>query len=240
MTKGTLLAVAALALVVGCGGGRDDAGAIRVALARSPGTYLHYDGRVWWGRPVDVSVARIRPPRDGFAVALLEVRWAGRVHERQWVLLRERAGRWRVLGGAARATMLGCGLAPAGVVSGLVGGCMLQRVDTEGLVRGPADARPATVAERAGLVATARHAIFDGRDACVRYTFGISRVDEGWASGAYEFRPPYRSCQVGNGVSIFHRLGSRWRHVADASSGFACSTAPPGVVRSLFGTCSLG
>jgi hypothetical protein len=106
-------------------------------------------------------------------------------------------------------------------------------------VRGATSMRPPTAAERTGIVGAASRA-FHGEDRCVQYKIGISRLDSRYAAVSYVFHEPYVHCLVGNGVSIYVRTRSGWRHVADASSGFSCSQAPPGVVRTLFGDCWTG
>jgi hypothetical protein len=126
----------------------------------------------------------------------------------QRVVLHRRNGRWRFVGRSAA------------------------------LVRGPRATRSATAAERRAIVGDARRRIFQGHDRCVHYAIGISRVDERYAIVGYEFRKPYLDCRLGNGESLFlRRAGGAWRELSEASDGWDCVAAPPGVIRSLAGSC---
>lgn len=106
-----------------------------------------------------------------------------------------------------------------------------------GVISGPRAQRPATAAELAAISTVARSGIFDGRDSCITYRAQISTLDPRYAGVQYAYRKPYGTCLVGNGVSVFVRSASSWRHLEDASTPFLCNSLPPGVVRSLYGVC---
>ena len=231
-TRIGLLVLAALAVAAP---GEQDEGT-RAALERSPLTYFHYGSAQWWGRPVDVDVARTRTS-GAWAGAVLHVRTAGRTLARQFALLRRRDGVWRVTVTSSPPGGLPCEAAPRAVVRRLFGFC-IPRITPISMIVGPVRSRGATTAERAAVVRAARRRVFGGHDRCVRYGVDVSRVDARFARVRYRFVPPLRGCLVGNGDSLFRRTPSgRWLHVADASDPFECDLAPAGVVRSLLGTC---
>ena len=125
----------------------------------------------------------------------------------QWIKLRRETGTWRI----ASAEMA--------------------------VIRGPRMRRPATAAELAAISMAARRVIFHGRDSCITYRAQISTLDPRYAGVQYDQHKPYGACLVGDGVSVFARSASGWRHLEDASTPFFCNSFPPGVVRSLYGVC---
>ena len=101
----------------------------------------------------------------------------------------------------------------------------------------PRAQRPATAAELAAISTVARGVVFHGRHCCVTYRAQISTLDPRYAGVQYDLHKPYGTCLVGNGVSVFVRGASGWRHLEDTSEPFFCNSLPPGVVRSLYGGC---
>jgi hypothetical protein len=197
------------ALLLAAGCGGSQRSAVAQELADSPRTYLHYRDRGWWGRDVRISVARLRVWRD-VATARVLVSPAADPLDTQRIALRRSGGRWRIV------------------------------ASSDGLVRGPRSTRAATAVERRAIVADASRRIFQGHDRCVSYGIAVSRLDERYAVVGYDFRKPYADCLLGNGESLYRRdADGAWRELSEASDGWACLAAPPGVIRSLDGSCWL-
>jgi hypothetical protein len=238
----SLAALGAAAVLAGCGtvGGRGgaDAAAIRAVLARSPLSLLHYGSARWWGREPHLTLTvHVTHDRRYARAVITAAPWKGR-RARQLVLLARR-GTWRIADTGSRAVGLRCSSAPAAVMRDLFGGCAHVDVFDGPLLEGPHAIRPATRGEQTALAAFERRNLFHGHDRCVTYAVSVSRVDERWAEVAYRFHKPYVDCVLGNGVSLVVRRGARWHEVSEASEAFICGLAPPGVVRSLDGACSL-
>jgi hypothetical protein len=224
-------AVSAVVLAVAGCASHPQRRAVEQALARSPKTYWHYRAAVWWGKDPHLAVALVRVQGE-WAAARIDAPAAPNFG-RQWVLLRRAAGVWRVLDTrTGRATGFNCKLAPAPVIPRLVGGCTIHLPDTEsGLVQGPRAARLPTRAERSGIEASFVRRILSGRHVCPALSISVSRVDATWATAS-------ATCAAaGNGVVLYHRRKRGWTIADEASSGFPCTDAPPGVVRSLEGAC---
>ena len=236
-----LTACLAVVALTGCGHSAPrDRDAIKTLLIRSNATYLYYTSPLWWGTAIRPRLVRIGI--DGsFALAKIHVPGGPRIYRDQWVLLERGPRDWKLVATVlGRAYLLPCA-APADVARRLAGGCSHDAApDPRGVVTGPLATRPPTANERRTIIKAARAAIFAGRDACVRYSIAVSRLDGGFASVSYSFHKPYGNCLLGNGISIFKKSATGWKNIGSASDPFPCSYLPPGVVRSLFGECWTG
>jgi hypothetical protein len=202
----------------GCGGGGNQTAAIDQAIESSPLTYYHFRSAAWWGRPVTVTTELLHRSSSD-AVATVFVRSGGRTIASETFHLVKAGGTWTVSGSEATAT----------------------GSDTQyGSVSGPVATRPPTAAERAAVTAGALRS-FPGESHCLRFGISVSRLDATWATATIRFVGPHRiECAV-TGTPLLHLVPGRgWRMVAIGTSGFACAKAPPGVLRSLFGRCSVG
>jgi hypothetical protein len=109
-----------------------------------------------------------------------------------------------------------------------------------GFLVGPREGRPPTAAERAAIVADPRRRSFHGPRSCIAYDIVVSQVDQRYALVDYRFPHPFdRRCFLFNGNSLYRRGPHGWREISEASAGYACTYAPPGVIRSLDGGCVL-
>src|SRR5262249_52353286 len=107
-----------------------------------------------------------------------------------------------------------------------------------GDVTGPVAKRPATPAETAAASAGALKS-FPGEADCLRFQVAVSRIDPTWASAVIRVVGPNRIRCATTGTPVLHRGAKGWRMVAVQNGVMACTVAPPGVVRSLFGTCRI-
>ena len=67
----------------------------------------------------------------------------------------------------------------------------------------------------------------------------ISKADPTWASAVIRFVGPNRIRCATTGTPVIHRGATGWQMVAVANGLMSCTAAPPGVVRSLFGSCRI-
>ena len=110
-----------------------------------------------------------------------------------------------------------------------------------GLVVGPRAARPASAADRTAIAADAQRRLREP-ERCAAYQIVVSRLDPRYAYVTYEFlesEPGGPQCRAFNGTSLYRRGRQVWRELSEASSGYPCTFAPPGVIRSLVGSCAL-
>jgi hypothetical protein len=222
-------------------------GQIKAAIQSSPDSFFAYRDPRYWARPVHFAIRGIRfSDRDArFAAArVFALDAAGkRAVFPQQLLLEKKAAGWRVVQASASGSdSIACHAAPAGVVCELLGDCnSIATLDPVLSIEGPTDMRVPTPSERAQIIAATRAVHFKpGQDGCVRYLVHVSRVDGRFASVGYEFVKPYTGCLLGDGVTLMERATTgHWRVEGDASDPFGCHDAPPGVIRSLFGWCSV-
>jgi hypothetical protein len=202
-----------------CGGGSSSTSAISQALKASPDTYYHFAGSLWWGRPVTVRTVLLHQEGSNGAEATVSVSSKGKPIASQTVNLVKGSSGWQVA--AAEAT--------------------LTQTDTSfGTVTGPVATRPPTAAEQKAIVAGALQS-FPGEGNCLRFTVAVSKVDPAWASAVIRFVGPNRiSCAVSGTPLLELKPSKGWRMVAIGIGGYPCSSAPPGVLRSLFGSCRIG
>jgi hypothetical protein len=201
-----------------CGGGSSAGSAISQALKSSPDTYFHYGTAAWWGRPVTVRTVLLRQESSSGAEATVSVFSHGKTIATQTVNLVKGSGGWQV--SAAEAS--------------------LAQTDTSfGSVTGPIAARPPTATQQKAIVAGALRS-FPGESRCLRFAVAVSTVDPAWASAVIRFVGPNRiSCAVSGTPLLELKPGKGWRMVAIGAGAYPCSTAPPGVLRSLFGSCRI-
>ena len=208
-------AVAAVtAVVAGCGGShRSDTAAIRAVLAASPKTYLHYGARTWGVQPRVRAQVRIASDR---ATAVLS---APRTIP-QRVTLHQHNGVWRI-----------------------------AKAD-QGIINGPRAERAATSTELAAISADERRrdreagGYYRRAVTCITYAAHIStlnphfaRVDHVYPKSALDNLRDKCAKFVGNGEEAYVQRAAGWHYVGGESDGFPCDYLPPGVVRSLFGSC---
>ena len=201
-----------------CGGGSSSSSEIAAAHQRSPDTYFHYGVAAWWGRPVAVRTVLLREEGSSGAEATVSVFAQGKTIATQTVNLVKGSGGWQV--SAAEAS--------------------LAQTDTSfGNVSGPVATRAPTSSQQKAIVAGALRS-FPGESNCLRFTVSVSKVDPAWASAVIHFVGPNRiNCAV-SGTPLLHlEAGKGWRMVSIGTGAYPCSTAPPGVLRSLFGTCRI-
>jgi hypothetical protein len=105
-----------------------------------------------------------------------------------------------------------------------------------GTIQGPTDAREPTPRELEPISAVA-FLVLKGASDCVRFVVSISRVNPDYAAAALRFFGPQKAQCEANGSMLFRRAGGKWRYLGAGSDPFRCTVAPPGVIRSLFGTC---
>jgi hypothetical protein len=199
-------------------GGSSSTSAITQALKSSPDTYYHYGTAAWWGRPVTVKTVLLRQEGSSGAVATISVYSHGKAIATQTVNLVKESSGWQVSAGEAS----------------------LAQTDTSfGNVVGPVATRPPTAAEQKAITAGALHS-FPGESNCLRFTASVSKVDPAWASAVIHVVGPNRiNCAV-SGTPLLHLApGKGWRMVAIGAGTYPCSKAPPGVLRSLFGSCRI-
>jgi len=201
-----------------CGGGSSPTAAISQALKSSPDTYYHYAGSLWWGRPVVVKTVLLRQEGSSSAEATVSVTSHDKPVASQTVNLLKGSGGWQVSAGEST----------------------LTQTDTSfGSVTGPVATRPPTAAEKQAITAGALRS-FPGEGNCLHFAASVSKVDPSWASAVISFFGPNRiNCAV-SGTPLMHLTpGKGWRMVAIGTGAYPCSKAPPGVLRSLFGTCRI-
>jgi len=209
-----LLAVIGLA---GCGGGGgDQTAAITAAVKSSPLSYFSYGNATWWGKPVSVGMT-VTQQQKGQARAEVAVSSAVKPVASQTLLVVKENGNWTV---------------SASEVTG-------SDSETDfGDVTGPVATRPATAAEAVAASAGAL-ASFPGEGDCLRFQVAVSKVDPTWASAVIRFVGPNRIRCATTGTPVLHRGANGWRMVAVQNGVMACTAAPAGVVRSLFGKCRI-
>ena len=245
MRRLALVAILGATVLSGCAGAQSaESRAVRAALDSSPLSYSYFRSETWWGRKVDIDVPVIHA--DGnWAVAELS---AGGTHdtERQWVLLRRKATHWHAVAAAGkRATDLACKLAPPGVVRRLVGGCSRRPLWGSVTVRGPLDARPASAAEARAIAASYIRTFGGGKKPCGGVQLSISRLDAAyvrvvWPS-VHDRSRQGTDCSANQAVVVLYHHTPRLEASTVGTAGhFFCAEGPPGVVRSLFGSCWTG
>jgi len=245
------LSLAVAALLPACGGkgqSQSNAVEIKAAIRKSPQTYFAFRNPLYWGRPVHITIDRIRiSSRDdhfaGARVRVLEasgkpVRFARIGNFAQQVLLK-RSAAWRVRD--VESGSIPCRFAPHGVVRDLLGGCDASPYQSSdvGLIAGPKSSRSPTAKERA-LIIGATQAYHPGvfGVSCTRFHIQVSKTDDRFALVGYTFVPPYTKCVLGNGESWMERTSAgRWRVKGDGSDAPDCRWVPPGVARSLASVC---
>jgi hypothetical protein len=151
------------------------------------------------------------------ATAVVTVRSHGKVVGSQTLLLVKNGGQWAVSGSEETGT---------------------EAETNFGTVAGPRATRPPTAAEAAAIRAGALKS-FQGEGDCLQFEDGVSTVDPTWASAVIRFVGPNRIRCATTGTPVMHLVGNGWRMVAVQNGVMACTTAPPGVVRSLFGSCRI-
>jgi hypothetical protein len=215
---------------------------VEKAVRASPYTYFAFADARWWGRPVRITIDRVRisERNPGFAGSVVTPRFLdGRRAAKSEVVLVRRRENWRVV----RAQSFGpfaCSLAPRGVMRELFNRCVPERVpaSASSFISGPLARRRPTAAERTAILAAVPARIGSARR-CFRYPIYVSRLDRRYAFVDYVFtRPDDATCPYFNGTALLQRRrDGRWREKSAASTAFPCRVAPPGVIRSLFRVC---
>lgn len=247
-TEYILLTVTAIiAFVLPACGGKSQSNTARVAeikaaIRNSPQTYFAFRNPLYWGRPVRITIDRIRisSKDDHFAGARVRVLEANGRATRfpQQVLLRQ-PGKWRVID--VEGGQIPCRLASSGIVRDLFGSCDASpfQVSEVGLIEGPKADRPPTAKERALIIAATKvfhPGTFD--DSCTRFHVRVSRVDDSFALVGYTFVRPYTKCVLSNGESWMKQTSAgHWLVKGDGSDAPDCRWLPPGVARSLASVC---
>ncbi len=216
---------------------------IKAAIRKSPQTYFAFRNPLYWGRPVRITIDRIRisSKDDHFAGARVRVFEANgkSIPFPQRVLLK-RSAKWQVTE-VESGVAVSCRAALPGIVRDLFGSCDASsaRDSVVGLIAGPRTNRPPTMKER-NLIIAATQAFHPGvfDDSCTRFHVRVSRADDRFAVVGYTFVRPYTKCILGNGESWMERTSSgHWRVKGDGSEAPDCRWVPPGVARSLDSAC---
>jgi hypothetical protein len=182
------------------------------AIESSPVTLYHFGDAAWWGRPVRISTRSLHVSH-GRATAVVVASGGGATLARQPVTLVRSGGSWTVSSPA--------GGAPYGIISG------------------PTAYRVPTVQEQTAISAAGSKELRGERD-CVRFVVRVSTVDPAYAAASLTFFGPRKAQCESNGQLLFvHSPSGIWSYRGSGSDPFACSAAPPGVIRSLFGTCTI-
>ena len=112
-----------------------------------------------------------------------------------------------------------------------------------GVLNGPRAERLSTRSELAAISAAGRRG-YPAAGSCITYAANISKLDPRYARVDFVFPKSALTnasdrCAkfVGNGEEVFRRSSSGWHYVGGESDGFPCGYLPPGVARSLFGSC---
>ncbi|MGA9761488.1 MAG: hypothetical protein WBQ14_03600 [Gaiellaceae bacterium] len=249
------LSLAVAALLPACGEkGQSQSNAvaeIKAAIRKSPQTYFAFRNPLYWGRPVHITIDRIRISSrdDHFAAARVRVleasgkpvRFARIGNFAQQVLLK-RSAAWRVRD-VESGSPIPCRFAPHGVVRDLLDSCDASPYQPSdvGLIAGPESSRSPTAKERALIIKATRayhHGVFDV--SCARFHIQVSKTDDRFALVGYTFVPPYTKCVLGNGESWMERASTgRWRVKGDGSDAPDCRCVPPGVARNLASICNI-
>ena len=203
----SLVAGLALVALTGLGG---TGSPVKAAIARSPFSYYHFSAAAWWGQPVTVSTRSVHVS-GSTATAVVVASAGGKKVGSQHVSLTQANGRWAV-------------------VTPLVD-------EPFGTITGPISARKPTALEQAAISA-AGFKVLKGEQDCVRFVVGVSTIDPGFASARLTFFGPRKAQCESNGMLLFARSASgAWMYHGAGSDPFSCTWAPPGVIRSLFGSC---
>jgi hypothetical protein len=152
---------------------------------------------------------------SGKSTAVVTVYSDGKAVASQTLLLVKTGGRWVVSGSEETGT---------------------EAETNFGTVSGAKATRPPSAAEAAAVRAGALKS-FPGEGDCLQFIVGVSKVDPTWASAVIRFVGPNRIRCATTGTPVMHRGAAGWRMVALQNGLMACSAAPPGVIRSLFGSC---
>jgi hypothetical protein len=108
-----------------------------------------------------------------------------------------------------------------------------------GIISGPTAYRRPTVQEQRAI-STAGFKELRGEQDCVRLVVHLSTVDPAYAAASLSFFGPRKAQCESNGQLLFVRSPTgTWSYRGSGSDPFACSAAPPGVIRSLFGSCTI-
>lgn len=185
-------------------------------MKSSPLSYFHYSGTTWWGRPVNVSMTVTRASSSQ-GTAVVTVRSGGKVVGSQTLLLVKNGGNWAVSGSEETGT---------------------EAETNFGTVSGPRATRPPTAAEAAAIRAGALES-FPGEGDCLQFEDAVSKTDPTWASAVIKFVGPNRIRCATTGTPVMHLGANGWRMVTVQNGVMACTAAPAGVVRSLFGSCRI-
>jgi hypothetical protein len=207
--KWALGTVAIVAAVVGCGGSHTSNRAAILAALKASPTTYLHYTSRSWGHQLGI-VTQVQVNGE-HATALI----TGRHLLKERVSLRRHQGVWRITS------------------------------DGGGVINGSRAERPATASELTAISTVAEHA-YPQAKGCITYAAHISTLNPQYAEVDYVYPKAaldnLRSkCArfVGNGVDIYVHAGTAgWRHLISGDQ-FQCNDAPPGVVRSLFGSCLL-
>jgi hypothetical protein len=186
------------------------------AVKSSPLSFFHYSDHVWWGRPVNVAMT-VTHASSSQGTAVVTALSGGKVRGTQTLLLLKNGGQWAVSGSEETGT---------------------EAETNFGTIAGPIASRPPTAAESAAIRAGALRS-FQGEGDCLQFEDHVSTVDPTWASAEIRFVGPNRIRCATTGTPVMHRGPNGWRMVAVQNGVMACTAAPAGVVRSLFGSCRI-
>jgi hypothetical protein len=181
------------------------------AVEASPYTYYHFSGAGWWGEPVALQTRVVHASSDLADIEILARADGKTVGWRERLSLARRNGRWAI---------------------------RVPLIDPNfGAILGPKSTLKPTAQERA-QVSAAGFGELKGDSDCVRFTISVSRVDARYATASLElFGPRKAQCEASSAL-LFTRAGSGvWRYLGAGSAPFPCTSAPAGVIRSLFGVC---
>ncbi len=209
-------ALCALGLAACGGGGGNPTAAVTQSVKSSPLSYFHYSTATWWGRPVSVGMT-VTHASSGQATAVVTVRSGGKVVATQTLLLVKSGGEWAVSGSEETGT---------------------EAETNFGTISGPRATRPPTASEAAAIRAGALKS-FTGEGDCLQFEDAVSKADPTWASAVIRFVGPNRIRCATTGTPVMHLGANGWHMVAVQNGVMACTAAPAGVVRSLFGSCRI-
>ena len=180
------------------------------AIEASPYTYYHFRGAVWWGEPVTLQTRLVHASSDLADIEIV-ARAGRKTVGRERLSFAKRDGGW-----AARVPLIDPNF---------------------GAILGATSTRKPTVQEQ-GQISAAGFGELDVERDCVRFRIDVSRVDARYAAASLEFYGPRKGHCEATGPLLFRRVGfGPWRSLGVGSESFPCTSAPAGVIRSLFGVC---